>query len=69
MLRVAVAVIPVITDPESGKSEVIDAAEDASGSDPFEKDGLVWVDGFGLGFDGGERVEIATSGPVDSFWP
>jgi len=69
MLQVAIAIIPVIADLDSGKSDVIKAAEDSSGFDSFEKDGLVWIDGFGIGFNEMDRVEIATSGPVDSFWP
>jgi len=69
MLQVAVAVIPVVADPESDRADVVSAAESASGSESFEKDGLVWISGLGLGFDESERVKIASSGPVDSFWP
>jgi len=66
MLQVAVAVIPVAADPDSDKSDVVDAAVDASGSESFEKSGLVWIDGFGLAFNEAERIEFATSEPVDS---
>lgn len=69
MLRVAVAVIPVIADPESSKADVINVAEEISGTDSFEKDGLVWVSGFGLGFNESDRVAIASDGPLNSFWP
>jgi len=69
MLRVAVAVIPTIADPESGKLETVRAAEKAANADSFEKDGLVWIDGLGLGFNESGRVVKASDGTLDSFWP
>ena len=69
MLRVAVAVIPVAADPGSTKADIVLIANDASNADSFEKDGLVWFDGLGLGFNDAGRVAIASSGPIDSFWP
>ena len=68
MLRVAVAVIPVIANPDSSKADVINAAEEFSGTDSFEKDGLVWIGGLGLGFDESDRVAIASDGLLNSFW-
>jgi len=67
MLRVAVAVIPVVADPESTKADVISAAEEFSGAESFEKDGLIWISGLGLGFDESDRVSIASDGPLNSF--
>ena len=67
-LHVAVAVIPVVADPESDRTQVISTAEDVSGSDSYEKDGLVWIAGLGLRFNESERVEIATSGPISDLW-
>lgn len=68
MLQVAVAVIPVAADPDSGTAEVINAAESASGGKSFDKNGLVWISGLGLGFDGAERIRFASSVPVDGVW-
>jgi len=69
MLRVAVAVIPIVADPNSGKLETVKAAEKAADAKSFEKDGLVWIDGLGLGFNELGRVIKASDGPLDSFWP
>jgi hypothetical protein len=68
-LRVAVAAIPVIAHPKSGKSDVVATAESASGIDSFEKDGFVWTSGLGLRFNQTGRVESASSDTLDSFLP
>ncbi len=68
-LRVAVAVIPIAADPNSSKANVVSAAERVSDAESFEKDGFVWVDGLGLGFDVSGRVATVSDGPVNSSWP
>ncbi|MGI9233947.1 MAG: hypothetical protein ACR2RD_09990 [Woeseiaceae bacterium] len=63
MLNVAVAVIPTIADASSDKPKTIAVAEEAANTESFEKDGLVWIDGLGLGFDDSGRVVKATGVP------
>lgn len=68
-LGVAIAVIPIIADPNSDKSAVVLAVKKVSDVESFEKDGLVWIGGLGLGFDDSDRVAIASGGPLNSYWP
>lgn len=68
-LRVTVAVTPIAADPNSSKANVVSAAESVADAESIEKDGVVWVDRLGLGFDEYGRVATVSDGPANSVWP
>ena len=56
--KVYAAVLPVASDPDSDRASVIDAAVEATGldSEPFEKDGYVWIGHAGISFSNSGKV-------------
>ena len=57
-LAQALAILPVVADPEATPAEVLEAAkESARSADSFEKDGYLWVGGLGLKFSSEGRLE------------
>lgn len=58
-LVVALAVLPVAAQADATPAQVIATAQAASGDEPFEKNGLIWVDRLGFKFDtDGRLVEV-----------
>jgi hypothetical protein len=65
-LAQALAVVPVLSRPNSTKADVLAAATRAAMSrDSYEKDGFTWVGSLGLKFGGEGRLEAV----VPSWYP
>jgi len=55
-LAAAIAMLPVAARTNSTRDEVVKSATTNDGAEPFDKDGLTWVQGLGLQFDGSGRL-------------
>lgn len=49
-LKQCIRLLPIVAN-DSTRDEVVAAARDKNGSEPFEKEGFLWVDELGLKFD------------------
>jgi hypothetical protein len=66
--RQALAVIPAAANPSASRESIIAAAKsaDPTGSEPFEKDGHLWVGSIGLRFDEAGKL-VGASPAVEPF--
>jgi len=50
-LKQCLRLLPIVAKPNITRDEVVAAAQEKNGSEPFEKEGYLWVDELGLKFD------------------
>lgn len=64
-VKQCIRLLPVVAN-NSTQNEVIAAAQDIDGTEPFEKEGFLWVDGLGLKFDkNGRLIQVNPAASFD----
>lgn len=64
-LKQCLRLLPVVAKTNVTRDEVVAAARDKNGSEPFGKEGFLWVDELGLKFD--EKGRLAQIVPSTTF--